>query len=377
MVLSEFLRSAKARWLVPLGVLAVVGAGVGMGSSVAGAAPALAPRTAAELLASVAHATGQPLSGTVVETADLGVPALPGGGGTSLSWQSLITGSHTARVWYASRDQVRVALVGDLAESDVIRDGRDVWVWSSRDFTASHTVLPVGAARPPGATPSIDPLAAATQALAAIDPTTSVRVDGTARVAGRAVYELVLSPRTPSSLIGEIRLAIDSETSVPLRVQVLARGSSTPAFETGFTSISFDRPSDSVFAFTPPAGAKVTETGPLAAHAPAGVTPAVPAGSGAASARPRTIGSGWTTVVELSGVPALDLGTQRSVGGAGSGAAALNALLRTATPVTGSFGTGQLLRTPLLSVLLLPDGRVFAGAVTPDLLEHAASTSPR
>jgi outer membrane lipoprotein-sorting protein len=376
MALREFLRSGKARWLVPVGVVTVLAAAVGVDSSVAGAAPALAPRTPAELLASVAHAAEQPLSGTVVETAQLGFPALPGAGSTSLSWQSLITGSHTARVWYGSPGQVRVSLIGDLAESDMIRNGHDVWIWSSRDNTVSHTVLPAATAQPPEITPPIDPRTAAAQALAALGPTTSVTVDGTSEVAGRPVYELVLAPRSGSSLIGQVRLAIDSQTSVPLRVQVLAKGASDPAFETGFTSVAFGRPAASVFSFSPPAAAKVTES----------TLPGQRSGSDAAAAGqqpssatgPWVTGTGWTAVVELSGATALATGAPGSTsGGKESSATAFAAMLRATTPVTGSYGTGQLLQTPLLSALLLPDGRVFVGAVTPDLLEQVASASSK
>lgn len=370
MALRELLRSGRARWLVPVGVVAAVAIGVGVDTTVAGAAPSLAPRTPAELLASVAHAGAQPFSGTVAETADLGIPALPGGSSTSLSWQSLISGSHTARVWYASPKQVRVALIGDLAESDVVRNGRDVWLWSSRDNTVSHTVLPAASARTPETAPAIDPQTAASRALAAIDPTTSVTVDGTAEVAGRAAYELVLAPRSSSSLVGQVRLAVDSETSVPLRVQVFARGSTTPAFETAFTSISYDAPAASVFTFSPPAGAKVTES-TLPAADRRSSDQVAGAGSPSPAARPSITGSGWTAVAELTGASGF------LTGGTGSGGAAVGTLMRATTTVTGAFGTGQLLRTSLVSALLLPDGRVFVGAVTPDLLEQVASASPR
>ena len=70
----------------------------------------------------------------------------------------------------------------------------------------------------------LTPQQAASQALAAIDPTTKVSVDGTASVAGRSAYELVLKPRDTRSLVGDVRIAIDAKTDVPLRVQVLAEG---------------------------------------------------------------------------------------------------------------------------------------------------------
>ena len=46
--------------------------------------------------------------------------------------------------------------------------------------------------------------------------------------------------------------------------------------------------------------------------------------------------------------------------------------IRTAKTVTGEYGTGQLLETPVFSLLILPGGRIVAGAVTPEGLESAA-----
>ena len=76
-------------------------------------------------------------------------------------------------------------------------------------------------------------------------------------VAGEAAYQLVLAPKSPSSLIGQVRIAIDARHHVPLRVQVFAKGAASPAFQIGFTSISFGKPAAANFAFRPPAGATV------------------------------------------------------------------------------------------------------------------------
>jgi hypothetical protein len=40
--------------------------------------------------------------------------------------------------------------------------------------------------------------------------------------------------------------------------------------------------------------------------------------------------------------------------------------------VQGAFGHGRLLRTTLLTVLLTDDGRLYAGAVTPQAIQAAA-----
>ena len=65
-------------------------------------------------------------------------------------------------------------------------------------------------------------------------------------VAGEAAYQLVLAPRSASSLVGQVRIAIDATHNVPLRVQIFARGAQSPAFQVGYTSISFVRPAASM-----------------------------------------------------------------------------------------------------------------------------------
>jgi hypothetical protein len=78
------------------------------------------------------------------------------------------------------------------------------------------------------------------------------------------------------------------------------------------------------------------------------------------------LGSSWTSVLVVGDVR---LGS----GGSGSDTRVLRELLGAATPVQGAFGHGRVLRTTLLTVLLTDDGRLYAGAVTPQALEAAAA----
>jgi len=357
----RLLRSPALRWAVPVGAVVAIGAGVALTSGNADAAAQLPPKTAAQLLVDLAKAPQRPLSGTVVETAKLGLPELPtmAGGGTSL--QSLVTGSHQARVWYGADRKARVSLVGDLAETDVVRNGDDVWLWSSSTREATHYTVKEGEHEPSATPPAVatDPATAAKQALAAIDSSTRVDVDGTGYVADRPVYELSLTPKDARSLVGSVRLAVDSETSVPLRVQVFARGAQEPAFETGFTDVQFEQPAASVFSFTPPSGAKVTEGGTPAAPEHGPRTP-----SADTPAHPDLVGSGWTAVAVVPGVDLGALGQDQTAG----------AVLRGTTTVTGPFGSGRLLRTALVSVLFVGD-TAYVGAVDPAVLEQAAANS--
>ena len=48
-------------------------------------------------------------------------------------------------------------------------------------------------------------------------------------------------------------------------------------------------------------------------------------------------------------------------------------MLHSATPVHGAWGSGRLLRTGLVSVLITDSGHVLIGAVTPQVLYSAAA----
>jgi outer membrane lipoprotein-sorting protein len=358
------------RWGVPVAVLvAVVGGGAAARTLTASADPSLPPRTAAQLLVDLQTARLDGASGTVVQRAELGLPALPGlGGQGSSSLQSLISGSHTMRVWYAGPDQARMALLGTLGESDVIRNGRDVWTWDSQRNTASHSVLPTGetGTNHPSINPSAlpkTPQEAASAALAAIDPTTKVSANGSARVAGRSAYELVLTPRDPGSLIGRVTLAIDAERHVPLRVQVYPAGSDSTAFEVEFTQVSFIRPDPAQFRFTPPPGVQVKEDG---AGKPA-------PGTATSDGRPTIVGKGWTSVLVAKLPNANALVGNALAGNAQAGGGGKGFSLDSLPKVTGAWGSGHLLTGRLFSVLLTDDGRVLAGAVGPEKLYAAAA----
>ncbi|MDT5042279.1 MAG: hypothetical protein QOE51_3264, partial [Actinoplanes sp.] len=317
------------------------------------------------------------LSGTIVETADLGLPSLAGitGGQSDADLTKLITGSNTARVWYAGEDKARVALLGALGETDVIRNGSDVWMWKSADNSAAHYTIPAGAGRKatPKALPAgvpATPQEAADAALAAIDPSTRVTTTGAASVAGRDAYELVLAPKDSASLVGQVRLAIDAKTHVPLRVEVYAKGANNPAVRVAFQQISFTVPDAQQFAFHPPAGAKVTTEKPGdlqkdAAKAKAKAEAKAPAKKPSDLSRPTVVGTGWTSVL-VAKMPA------GNATGKGTEAATAQGLVNALPKVSGSWGSGHLLSGSLFSALITDDGKVLIGAVSPEKLYEAA-----
>jgi outer membrane lipoprotein-sorting protein len=263
------------------------------GSAIAGAqgAPRLPARSTAQLLAAVDVPSSAPpaMQAVVQETANLGLPDLPGSSASDpLSGLSLLSGTHTFRIWYDGPTRVRIAIPVPMGEADVRRDGRDVWIWDSRTNQATHAVLPAGpdagSAQETPVPSAPTPQQVARQILAAVGATTTVGLQSNVTVAGQAAYQLSLAPKDSRSLIGQVRIAVDAEYSLPLQVQIFARGASSPAFSVGYTSLSFTRPDPSNFPFTPPPGAKVKTVavpvpqglGTIAPPPPPGSAPGVP-----------------------------------------------------------------------------------------------------
>jgi len=469
---ADLVRRRRARWAVPAGAVAAVG--IVIAASVIGSAqasPRLPARTTAQLLAAVDAASAWPsaLTATVQESASLGLPDLPGAD-DPLSALSLLSGTHTFGVWYDGPTRVRIAVPVQLGETDLRRDGNSVWLWNSQTNQATHYLLPAGAGAGLPATgrtpPTVTPQQLARQILAAVGQTTIVGLQQNITVAGQPAYQLSLAPKDSRSLIGRITIAIDAEYSLPLQVQVFARGATSPAFSVAYTSLSFTTPATSNFAFAPPPGATVkTVTVPAPARAgglpnlpagavPAGVTIAPAPGSTAVrvssggrivgvtggkvvmviggkklsapalkklqaalakslpASMPRAqraavlqslgsappgalesvsgnagpgnvavfsgaavapgvaqtvMGQGWLSVAVLPAeMPVPSPGSAQLPASGGLGQAII-ALQSAATPVHGSWGSGRLLQTSLVSVLMT-NGRILVGAVQPSVL---------
>ena len=371
------------RWLPAVAAPLVIAAGALAGSLPAGASNPLPAKTPAQVLELAASHQVHSFSGTVEQSAELGLPELPATGkpsapaaaGSAASVIELLSGKHTARVYLDGKDNARVQVMDQLAERDVVRHGSDVWFYSSKDNTAAHVTLPEHAQDPSlskdhhmaGVMPT--PAELAQKFLAKVDPTTAVSVGPDVSVAGRAAYNLLIEPRTDATLVGKVAIAVDGENGMPLSLQVTARGADNPAFRSGFTSLALDAPDQSVFNFTPPPGSTVKELPvPDKSHMPASfrdpgtaITPEQLLSNGAGKGRVSITGTGWETVV----------GTANGSASAAQSLLQDPLLSQAATAVPG----GRLLSTALLNVLVTDDGRIFAGMVAPDRLQAAAAAA--
>ena len=321
----------------------IVVAGVLGLSLIAGPAiaqPQLPPVSPEDLVGSVlAAADPGPFNGTVTLDNNLGLPAIPGA-------PQAANGTSTARVWSGGDGKGRVALPSDGGERTLVSDGTTHWAWNSDDRTVVRG--PVGAKD--GSTPA-NPTEAATKTISELRATSTIAVDGTAQVAGRDAYELVLTPKpTERTLLREVRVAVDAEKRMPLRLTVLASGSTDPALRVGFTDLTFGPQDAGLFTFTPPPGATVTDR---PQRDPATAAPEA-----------TTVGDGWDTVRIMKkpasapqGAPATDAPDLSTIG----------------SPVSGPWGSGRLVTTAVGSAILTDDGRVAMGAVPEQVLTEALS----
>lgn len=387
--MSIFDQRPRVRWAVPAGAAILVVGGAALAPMAATANSGLEPRTAEELLVALAQPSATAVSGTVATSADLGLPDLPMGMMPSSGPLALASGESTLRVWTDGPERQRLALIERAAETTVVRNGQEAWVWSSANATADRYLLPEhdgtkggdldGSGLPPGVELPSTPQEAAAMALEAIDPSTEVTTSGVGTVAGRDVYELVLTPRDPETLVARVTLSMDAETNVPLRVRVYSTAIPDPAFEVGFSSVDYATPDASLFEFTPPPGATVTEHAVPDAGAmgeSTGTTPDLPEG-----AEPTVVGEGWSTVV-ITDLPVDALADLAEDGmrtttdepdfsGGDDPARTALALIEALPAESGAWGSGRVLRGTLFSAILTDDGRVAVGAVSPEALGAA------
>ncbi|CAM5282742.1 LolA family protein [Streptomyces purpurascens] len=386
-------RRKAARYVVPVTVMGVAAATIGLVPALADSGdPDLPKITAQQLIEKIAKSDVQQLSGTVKISTDLGLPDLgglesslmsgaasPDGGGSSADPTAKLTelasGTHTLRVAADGPDKQKLSLLENAAEYSIVHNGKDVWAYDSKSNEVHHgTASESGKDQRPPATPKDF----AEEALKAADDTTSVTVDGTAQVAGRDAYKLLIKPKQSGSTVGAITVAVDAKTGTPLKFTLTPASGGSAVVDAGFTQVDFAEPAASTFDFTPPKGAKVTEEkesgkasekgfdkGEARRHAPKSLPKAEEEDLGKGLDGMKTIGEGWNSIATFDtggeGVPSGEAGGD--LGGF------VNSL---GDKVTGKFGSGTVFSTRLVNALITDDGKVYVGLVTKDALVKAA-----
>jgi outer membrane lipoprotein-sorting protein len=427
-----------ARYGIPAAVAALAAATVGLVPALASSGdPDLPKISAQELVEKMAASDTQHMSGTVKITTDFGLPELPGmsggsgkqggglfGGGAhgeggerggdgkkpSAAPQDklmeLAQGEHTLRVAADGPDKQRVSIVEDTEEYSFIHNGDEVWAYDSGSNSAFH-------AKDSGAAGgghrgghgkkfdkglgSVTPQEAAKQALKAAEKSTSVTVDGTAAVAGRDAYQLLIKPKDAThSTVDSVRIAVDEENGTPLKFTLNPKGGGKPVVEVAYTRVDFGKPAADTFRFKPPKGTDVIEEkahgkkfrehgsehgrksgkfekfhkgekGGNGGKFGKGERPGMTGMTGM-----NTLGEGWGAVAVIKGPKSAD--PPKGEKSKESGEA--RDMLGTFTDeVKGDFGTGHVFSTRLVNALMTDDGTVYVGAVTKEGLIKAADAA--
>ncbi|MFI0907968.1 outer membrane lipoprotein carrier protein LolA [Streptomyces sioyaensis] len=394
-------RRKAVRYAVPAAVAGLAVATIGLVPAFAGSgSPDLPKISAQDLIAKMAKSDVQQLSGTVRASADLGLPSLPGaaggagafggGDGGSADPQSklmaLASGAHTLRVAADGPDKQRVSIVDKAAEYSLVHNGNEVWGYDSGSNTAFHHTAPEagkhGTEHAPKDLPqglkNATPQDLAKQALQAAGDTTSVTVDGTAKVAGRDAYQLLIKPKQAASTVGSIRVAVDAANGVPLKFTLTPKSGGAAAIDVGYTSVDFAKPAASTFAFTPPKGAKVVEGDKARAtaqreHGKDGVSRKDMKAATKDLGGLNVLGKGWTSIATVKGDGSgLPSGKDKSKGSGGDAAAFLDSI---GDKVHGSFGSGRVFSTRLVNALVTDNGTLYVGAVDKQALIDAANAA--
>jgi len=237
------------------GVVAVAGAG---------SSASLPAISAAELMAGMGQPQGQvqAVSGEISWTndlfGDLGAAAQMG----QMPAQSPLTSNGSGRVW-VSEEGMRVESQGSGGDqvAGASKAERTAWTYDSATNAVRRWVMTGDAtANQPMPAPSASMMtpAAITMYLQQLAPYATVDVAGQGTVAGREVYLLRMTPVADDTALGAVQASIDGKTMVPLRLEVFAKSGGSAVLQFGFDSVSYDPIDPALYAFTPPAGAKVT-----------------------------------------------------------------------------------------------------------------------
>lgn len=152
-------RRKAVRYVVPVSVIGVAAATIGLVPALADSGdPDLPKITAQQLLDKIAASDVQQLSGTVKITTDLGLPDLgglesgllsgaaqQGGDGSSADPSTKLTelasGTHTLRVAADGPDRQKLSLLEKAAEYSVIHNGKNVWGYDSASNEVYHSTV--------------------------------------------------------------------------------------------------------------------------------------------------------------------------------------------------------------------------------------------
>ncbi len=364
--MSVVRHQARRRWLVVACGVALL---CGLPAIVAALPAPSSTLTAAALRARILASADVPYQAYAESSVDLGLPALPDLGDVS----TLLDGITDQEVWYRSPGQWRADVVTSAGETDTYQTSHGIFLW---DYSSNLLTQILGSepVRLPRAADLLPP-DLARRLLGYASPADHLSRLPSQRVAGVAAAGLRLVPADPATTVGAIDIWADPASGLPVEVAVTGRGSSQPILVARFLDLSQSRPPLATVTPSPAPGVGFTTTvlpdvsgilngfGPLLPAQIAGLD-RVAAPGGLADVAAYGTGFSRFAVLPLPygvGERALSAADDAGAGG-----------------VSLSGGTGALITTPLLTVLLAQaqsGGPVYllTGTVTPALLVRAAT----
>ncbi len=334
-------------------------------SLVSAQSPSLAATTPSQLLGDVLGATPQPLVGTLSETASL----LPSGlslASTPLSSISpFLSGNQTFDLWRGSSNEYRIQYSSATSEIDFYDNSVTAWLWNSASQTATKLSVPAATST---ATYQ-DPQLLADQIISKLSLYSNVTLGANTFVGGVPAYDLKVSPIQSQSTISRVDIYIDARYDQVLGVTVHTQGQSAPTFSLQYQTISFTTPPTSIFDFTPPSSATVKTPSNTASGTSTSGSSATSTTLSSLEAQAQKIGSGWEVVHVLPKGSYQDL----MASAPSSYSSEVSLIKALETPVVAPQGPSEAISTPMVNVLILPDGRLLYGTVQQSVLLSDAS----
>lgn len=278
----------------------------------------------------------------------------------------LITGEHRVRV-FVGETGMRAQILDRMSQRDLIVSGNTVWSYDSREQTASFAELDedklaqgqqkamaeLDAYAAQIGLDLTDPQAVSDYVMSQVGDDSEVSVGTDHWKAGRTAYQLIVTPNSDVSMVASVVVSIDSETGMPLALEVNSIAQAEPAMEIAFESISFADQDESLFSFTPPAGTTVTNLNEMKQEKPdlEMWMDMKEMESLEQKPEPQMLGEGWATVVHMPASGEMDMFSE-------------GLFAELMTVVDG----GRVFTTPLVNVFVADSGDIYAGAVTVDHL---------
>jgi outer membrane lipoprotein-sorting protein len=306
------------------------------------------------------------LTDHLIEGASLASGSGSAGG---LASSPLISGA-SGRLWIAKDGRVRLELQSEGGDTQILYDGHTVQLYDAATNTLYRYTPPAHEGGSEPAVPidyhEVPSMAKIEETIAHLGEHANVVGATPSDVAGQPAYTVHVSPKEGGSLLGGAELSWDANNGAPLRAAIYSSASSSPVIELAATEVSFGPVADSVFAFTPPANAKLDE---LHLSHPGGASGAPHNEGGADKPKVTTHGHGPSAIAVLA---SSRYGESQTKGASDKG---LGGSLEGLPKVTINGASASELRTELGTVLTFERSGVrylLAGAVAPAAIEELA-----